>query len=670
MDITVFYEVQNRLYNAAIAGCGILAEDFRLKRAVEGLAPLAEKGKVFAALKAKCEALLSAGEDASSQLSDCIALADAVAVTLGRTETAMAADAADAAAELADAEKMGAERAEIAETTMAIEQQSMSKKDGMIEAGIQDIPYSRLAEIRNYLDRAGESVYYIPRAYPEAMLDARFLARLISGLNGKGSTPYDNIVEMALDIHGEALVPAIKSSVDLSNEKAKGRQVILIERAMGGRENAWYLELAMEESTPQEVRLAAIGALAHVPDNEEALMELYQTQKGKVKNAAVETLVRMNASGIQPYLEKICAKEKPTAAEESLIRLSAAPVCVKYALDKVKKYAENIVMDGTEFLLSNKTGEGVAEAYLALLEGLKKKKSLNLPLVNKTNKKVSQDEWEMRMHVERMLVEALFEGISGAEKLVEHLYEKAPDAFAGARVYEKLLQGTLQETDFQKVSGRLGRFNMGRSLNLPEVYEFTEELARLIKVVPWTGQYKISWDVSKNQTKMLGEHYPEAILKILTDKKALANDAAGILCCTVLVSMYQNSISTEERTALWKYGSYDAGSWERDYFRQYVIPFLQFAVKKTPAFYYGCEIYRILPDTQGREDWYWEWAKWNMNNKWVSYWNYDMNLGVSDEQLRRELDYAIEKLNSQKLLMNKENFNKMMDALKRRRAML
>lgn len=661
MDITAFYEVQNRLYNAAIAGCGILAEDFRLKRAIEGLAPLAEKGKVFAALKAKCEALLSAGEDAASRLSDCIALADAVAVTLGTTDIAMAAEAA--------VEETAAEDTEPEKADGATDLSTDPWKD---MSPIQNIPYSRLAEIRARLDRAGESVSYIPRLYPEALSDARFLAKLIDGLNGKGSSHYDSIVETVLDIYGEALVPAVRASIDFSNEAAKGRQVALIERSMGAGENAWYLQLAMEESTPLEVRLAAIGALSHVPENEESLMELYQTQKGKIKNAAVESLVRLNAVGIQPYLEKICVKEKPTAAEEALIRLSGAPVCVQYALNKVQKYAENIVMDGTEFLLSNKTGEGVAEAYLALTEGIHRKKGLNLPLSSKTNK-ARQEEWELRMNLERMLVDALFDDIPGVEKLIGQLYEKNPEAFAGVRVYAKLLDGTLAEEDFRKVSGRLGRFNMGRNPNLPEVYDFTEELARSVKVVPVKEQYKISWNAGQAQSvqsRMLGRHYPEAILQVLTDRKVLTNNTTAALCCNVLVSMYQGSRSAEERTEFWKYGAYDAGSWEKDYFAEYAIPFLELAVKKTPAFYYGCRIYRILPDPQGREDWYWEWTRWNMSNRWTPEWNYDQDLGIPDERLRREVDFAINKLNSQKLLMNKEEFNRIMDMLKRRRALL
>ena len=41
MDLQPLYEVKERLERAAVAGTGLLGEDFRLKRALEGLAPLA-----------------------------------------------------------------------------------------------------------------------------------------------------------------------------------------------------------------------------------------------------------------------------------------------------------------------------------------------------------------------------------------------------------------------------------------------------------------------------------------------------------------------------------------------------------------------------------------------------------------------------------------------------
>ena len=40
MDITPIYELRDRLRTAMIAGTNLLAEDFRLKRAVQARAPL------------------------------------------------------------------------------------------------------------------------------------------------------------------------------------------------------------------------------------------------------------------------------------------------------------------------------------------------------------------------------------------------------------------------------------------------------------------------------------------------------------------------------------------------------------------------------------------------------------------------------------------------------
>ena len=46
MDITPIYELRDRLRTAMIAGTNLLAEDFRLKRAVEAMAPLEKAAPV------------------------------------------------------------------------------------------------------------------------------------------------------------------------------------------------------------------------------------------------------------------------------------------------------------------------------------------------------------------------------------------------------------------------------------------------------------------------------------------------------------------------------------------------------------------------------------------------------------------------------------------------
>ena len=74
MNTTPFYELHDRLYDRASAGCASIAEDFRLKRAVENMAPLAEANKTFARLRDMCAKLFTKPEPALI-LADYIALA-------------------------------------------------------------------------------------------------------------------------------------------------------------------------------------------------------------------------------------------------------------------------------------------------------------------------------------------------------------------------------------------------------------------------------------------------------------------------------------------------------------------------------------------------------------------------------------------------------------------
>ena len=96
MDISRFYELRERLYNTAAAGCMTVCEDFRLKRAVEDFKPLAEANKAFAKLLSLCEALLSSDKP-ESVIADCIALCDALAVTQGVFANSAAAQRANGA---------------------------------------------------------------------------------------------------------------------------------------------------------------------------------------------------------------------------------------------------------------------------------------------------------------------------------------------------------------------------------------------------------------------------------------------------------------------------------------------------------------------------------------------------------------------------------------------
>ncbi len=85
MDLQALYDLKERLEHTAIAGTGLLQEDFRLKRAVEALSPLAAASPVFGKIASAAQELLSApAEGRGARLLDVLALVDAVAYTRGR----------------------------------------------------------------------------------------------------------------------------------------------------------------------------------------------------------------------------------------------------------------------------------------------------------------------------------------------------------------------------------------------------------------------------------------------------------------------------------------------------------------------------------------------------------------------------------------------------------
>ena len=82
MNWDVVYELRERLETAAIAGVNLIAEDFRLKRAVQQMEPLAKASPVFQKIAAMAEKVTQAEcEDRAGVLLDTLGLVDAVLCT-------------------------------------------------------------------------------------------------------------------------------------------------------------------------------------------------------------------------------------------------------------------------------------------------------------------------------------------------------------------------------------------------------------------------------------------------------------------------------------------------------------------------------------------------------------------------------------------------------------
>lgn len=277
MNITPFYELRQRLYAAAAAGCQTVPEDFRLKKAYEAFEPLSAANKAFAKLYALCGRLFTS-DNAPETLADCIALADALAVTQGTF----------------------ADNSETAETVYSFDEKLP-----------EELPYSAVTAICEKIEKCSQNLDNITADEVKLLSDPRVLDAFIKAC-GKSSIYLDGFAEHMYDRYGKALVPLMKSAVDISDTKSSGNIVGMTVKFAGSEETEWYLSIAENEEAEQNVRIAAVEALGLDRSNAPKLAELYKTQKGKLKNAALDTLVGIDCPEAEEVMAKLLEKYKPS----------------------------------------------------------------------------------------------------------------------------------------------------------------------------------------------------------------------------------------------------------------------------------------------------------------------------------------------------------------------
>ena len=275
MNTAPFYELHDRLYDCASAGCASIPEDFRLKRAVEGMAPLAEANKTFARLRDMCARLFTEPEPALL-LADCIALADALAVAQGHYTNA--------------------EESQPGTLEYDVEYN--------MEAGWRSVKslWAAILTKSQHLKKLDPDEYAL-------LGDPRILEMFISASGEKGEN-ISAFAETMCAAYGTSIVPLLKGSIDMSDEKASGVQVDYIANTAGSAENDWYLSLAENVEAPQNVRIKAIQALGRDSANALRLLDFCRTEKGRVKTAALLETARLNPPGFDDILTKLTAKYK------------------------------------------------------------------------------------------------------------------------------------------------------------------------------------------------------------------------------------------------------------------------------------------------------------------------------------------------------------------------
>lgn len=275
MSIAALYELQERLYNTAIAGVTMINEDFRLQRSIEQFQQAAEAGaspvfkKIAEQLKPLSELQAS---DKTTALTDALTLIDAVLYTQGATD-------------------VSGEPEPVAERAFG--------------AAYYEARYSELHGLKAALTEKGSGRYEVVKSAYDAKSPAFHDFRLRGVLIGALGDSYAEMADLAAEIlssgaAGDAgIVPLLKQNFDPKGKREMARRVEVIEKLARAQENEFYLSLL--EKSSAAVRLAAVHALKHDAANAELLMSLAETEKGDVREAAYSALYELKDSDTRAF---------------------------------------------------------------------------------------------------------------------------------------------------------------------------------------------------------------------------------------------------------------------------------------------------------------------------------------------------------------------------------
>ncbi len=298
MDIAPVYELKSRLRAAAIAGTGLIKEDFRLARAIEGFKPLAGASPVFKKIAELSDTLLSDDcPDTAGTLLDLLSLTDSVICTLGVTAVK---------GEVSDLE---------------------APAEGNI---VINAPYSVLHEILSALTTSGSGHYnFLVEQHDlnrQLFSDYRVRPALVKAL-GASYSETANEAENWLCEQGKAVVPLLKKGFDPKGKKEMVRRVKVIDMISGAEENAFYLENL--DNAAKDVRYRLVYALRHSKENVTKLMELCDKGKG-ISKCAMFALAHIDCDESIGYF-KTLARKNPYDALEGLSHVNSDWACDLFA---------------------------------------------------------------------------------------------------------------------------------------------------------------------------------------------------------------------------------------------------------------------------------------------------------------------------------------------------
>ena len=340
MNLQALYDLKERLEHAAIAGTGLLHEDFRLRRAVEALAPLAKANPVFAKISAGAAALLHVPEsERGTRLLDVLSLVDAVVYTQGTAN-------------------LPGILTELEPGFGSYVQVSCGELQPLLTA-LSGSGSGRTSLIRKYWS-----------SHPDYFSDFRVLPYVVGALGDNYAELTDMIGEIILK-QGNSIIPLLQENFDPAGKTEMARRVRLIGKLAGETENDWFV--SMLPDSKKDIREAVIQTLSLHKGNSQLLLDLCQTEKGKLKAAAMRSLAAMDTEDAAIFWKKEIRKKSNLV---SCLKGVNSALAADMAAVSVRAFLETLLEEGTVYdqadleqltmlmeVLSGKYSSGVEELW-------------------------------------------------------------------------------------------------------------------------------------------------------------------------------------------------------------------------------------------------------------------------------------------------------------------
>lgn len=290
MNLSVLWELQKRLIAAAAAGVSLAPEDFRLKKAVEQMEPLAAASPVFRRIRDMAEGVTRSDcPDRPGLLLEALGLLEAVLKTQGSIGKP--------------------------ENGAFLEPLEPISCGAWIRPNLS---YSRLAPLVEALEGEGRLRYAaVTEAYeetPEIFSDYRLKARM-AGVLGDGYYEMADAMEQWLKAEGPQVVPLLKEGFRIDGGKETERRIRILGEVAGEEETDFFCKVISEGS--KELRVTAIAMLKASEENAGLLLDLIRSERGKAKKAAMWALSFLDTEEAAGFWQKE-ADKNPKEAEELL----------------------------------------------------------------------------------------------------------------------------------------------------------------------------------------------------------------------------------------------------------------------------------------------------------------------------------------------------------------